>query len=368
MNFLLSLLFLACVWDEDTIDDEIRGVPSAEVLITNRWFRHDDIVYRRRIEKLSEKSELSLDELDTLAMAYERLGERARALDILGLKREALISKPDTDHQYRFHANRGTVLAHTGDFDGAIQELERAIAINPDAHFGREKFQVLAIRYIRDAKANSDLWAEHNFLSYAGFSFEASDYGLVRSFRDRTKGGTPLNPEEAYEAVGGMLRFGGQEGAELYRTLGDILACQGHKTLAWWFYKYALEKGHPATEELNAAIGAIHENWEAADFRDLPTQADFDAVYQDGQRWLKWLQALERSRIRGGYPSSTPEFMDQLVSETDEAVPPLDLISSKPVKVVYQDPTAKAVAFTATCGLLFIFFLIRFVVKVRRWR
>ena len=367
MNFLLSLLFVACIWDEDTIDDEIRGVPSAEVLITNRWFRHDETLYRLRVEKLSKKTDLSLEELDNLAMAHERLGERERALEILELKREALKSKPDSDQQYRYHANRGTVLAHLGDYDEAISELEKAIEINPDAHFGREKYQIIAIRYVRDATANPELWSAHNFLSYAGFDFEPSDHGSVQSYHARTTGRRPLHPEEVHEAVGGMLRFGGQEGAELYRTLGDVLAYQGHKTLAWWFYHYALKKGHPATGELETAIGGIHQNWEAADFRNLPTRADFDAVYENGQKWLKWSQALERSYIRGNYPIS-PDSIEGIVSQANEAVPPLDLVTSKPVKVYHPNPIANAVVFVATCGLLFIILVVRFVFKVSRWR
>ena len=221
---------------------------------------------------------------------------------------------------------------------------------------------------MRGAKANPELWSEHNFLSYAGFDLESSDHGAVQSYHGRPRGRTPLNPEEVHEAVGGMLRFGGQEGAELYRTFGDVLAYQGHKTLAWWFYQYALKKGHPATGELEAAIGAVQQNWEAADFKDLPTQADFDAIYENGQRWLKWLHALERSLNRNGTFTSSPELIEGLVSQANEAVPPLDLITSKPVKVYHPNPIANAVIFVATCGLLLIILVVRFIYKVSRWK
>jgi len=63
------------------------------------------------------------------------------------------------DHEHRHLANLGTFHAHrwlragadrkdTADLRRARALLERAIALNPDAHFGREKYQLKAVKWL----------------------------------------------------------------------------------------------------------------------------------------------------------------------------------------------------------------------------
>ena len=63
------------------------------------------------------------------------------------------------EHLYRYHANHGTFLAHRWsragadrsklvEVEAARDQIARALEINPDAHFGREKYQLQALDWI----------------------------------------------------------------------------------------------------------------------------------------------------------------------------------------------------------------------------
>lgn len=238
-----------CLWDSDTLDDELRGLPDAFRLVVGRWPRHGAAYYEARIVKLGTRESLTLAEFDDLTVAYEFLERREEAIATLARKATALARTPDRDHEYRYHANLGTVYAHLGRYEDALVELEKAIAIEPNAHFGRERFQIEAIRYVAAAKREPRLWEEQDFLSYSGWGWRYLFRWVSRA--DEREIATDVNRKlvefrPAFEGIGGMLRFGGRDSAELFRTLGNVFADHGDLNLAWWSWQRALERGHPA--------------------------------------------------------------------------------------------------------------------------
>jgi len=64
------------------------------------------------VRKLGARETLTLPEFDDLAVAYEFLERRADAIATLARKAATLASTPDREHEYRYHANLGTVYAH----------------------------------------------------------------------------------------------------------------------------------------------------------------------------------------------------------------------------------------------------------------
>lgn len=50
--------------------------------------------------------------------------------------------------RYETAANLGTFYLHAGIFKKVLAYIEKALKINPDAHFGREKYQKLLVEYI----------------------------------------------------------------------------------------------------------------------------------------------------------------------------------------------------------------------------
>ena len=270
---------LACLWDTDTIKTELKGVPDREVLVSNRWHRHGTSYYEERIARLASKPGRTLDEYDDLAVAYEKTKAYELALRVLREKRSVLEEHPDPDHLYRYHANYGTILAHSGKYEEALGQLEKAVEINPEAHFGREEYQILLIRYVIAARGDPTLWEKHNFLSYSGRSWPAS-HKLKSSYTGTAKEGDAASEEElerAYQGVAGMLRFGGREGPELYRALGDISLAQEHLNVAWYFYQMAILKEHPASERIEQAVQEIEGYWETSHLLWRPDREHFSA-------------------------------------------------------------------------------------------
>lgn len=209
-----------CLWDSDTLDTELRGLPEAFDLVVGKWHRHSDAYYRERVARLRDAADITLDGCDDLAVAYERLGERDEAVATMAQKARLLEAAPDDGHRYRYHANLGTFHAHAGRYEQALTELRAAVAINPDAHFGREAFQIELIEYAAAAKADPQLWRRLSFLRHAGYRVRAhiGADGLryapdtSRDWGRDWAGERDLDWDKAYKAIAGMLRFGGLEG------------------------------------------------------------------------------------------------------------------------------------------------------------
>lgn len=341
---LLMLLLLllpsparACMWDSDTLDDEVRGLPEAYTLVvTDRWFRHGDAYYRHRVATLPARIEATpgdLDLYDDLAVAHERLGDRVAAIAVMDRKLARLATAPDRDQEYRAWANRGTFLAHAGRFDEALVDLEKALALNPDAHFGRERFQVMAIRYVKAAKEDPTLWERENFLSFQGVRIEG---GILVSRKARSYDGTDrleagegsppimVKATVAYTAVVGMLRFGGLEGAELWRTLGDLVLVgvsdsghYGDLHLAWWCYRRAIEKGHPAADRLRASLVALDDHWSGSSMSDRPTETTYLAMRASASRWQEAFHRAEEAALARGEDPGDENVLATLTATAD---------------------------------------------------
>ena len=87
---LVAAAMTPCLWDSDTLDTELRGLPEAFDLVVGKWHRHSDRYYRERVTRLASASELDLTGYDDLAVAYERLGERDAAVEVMAQKARTL--------------------------------------------------------------------------------------------------------------------------------------------------------------------------------------------------------------------------------------------------------------------------------------
>jgi tetratricopeptide (TPR) repeat protein len=302
---LAGVAMTPCLWDSDTLDTELRGLPEAFDLIIGKWHRHSDTYYQDRVAKLTAKPTLSFADYDDLAVAYEHLDKRDKAVEVMSSKANALAAKPDEEHQYRYHANLGTFYAHDGKYEDALRELRTAVEINPNAHFGREVFQIELIEYVVAAKKDPAVWGLSSSLRHAGYNVPfmvARDAINVGSGRNDKRA---LNWDVAHKALAGMLRFGGLEGAELYRGLGELYLSKEHLNLAWWAYGRAIERGHPAAAGLEAVRKAIESHWnEARSHKNTghvnPTKGDYSKTRIAANEWLARFQAAEAEAIARG--------------------------------------------------------------------
>lgn len=174
---LFALLFLAmfilptyaCMWDRDTLEAEAKGIPDTIRVITGRFERNPDLFYRMRLSRIETELRSSPDKLelyDDAGVASDRLHRGDEAIAWMQ-KKQAQMAKIQNssepallkEHRYRTLANLGTFIAHRWLRSGAdrkkISEMKRArdliaaaIKINPDAHFGREKYQLKVMQWI----------------------------------------------------------------------------------------------------------------------------------------------------------------------------------------------------------------------------
>lgn len=154
----LAATALPCINDLDTkrIEKETRF--DVRSMVAGRYELNPPKYYEARIERIEKelaKGSADPNLYDDLSSAYERLGKTDQAIKVIEgkLKLKAKLSKKDT---YRYHANLGTFLAHKalavkGKRDKvllqqALGHLEKAVEINPEAHFGREAAQIELVR------------------------------------------------------------------------------------------------------------------------------------------------------------------------------------------------------------------------------
>lgn len=202
---------LACMWDYDTLAMERTRFPSIHELITGKFVRHSEAFYRwrvadRRARLAKQPGDLQLT--DDLAVALDKLGQSDEAAELM---RQSLAKDAD---RYETHANLGTFLIHGGKLEAGLEHLERAVEINPDAHFGRERYQILLVRYVLERKGDGELTLP---LRRDNKGFDA----FLAAEKDE-----PLDAEDiqsAVKGVSGMLRFGFHDSPILHEALGDLL-------------------------------------------------------------------------------------------------------------------------------------------------
>lgn len=200
---LFSVNTLACIWDSDTIIMERQRFPSTLELITGKFVRHSEEFYQWRIKDRLEKLKVAPEDLsyyDDLAVAYDKTGQDEKAIEIM-LKKETL--KPN---MYETYANLGTFYIHSEQYKQGLEYIDKALEINPNAHFGREIYQKYLAEYVMDKDKLKGL-------GFAGFL--------------RRKGKSYYLGEEetkkAVKGVLGMMRFGNYRSSVLLSALGSLL-------------------------------------------------------------------------------------------------------------------------------------------------
>src|SRR5688572_33124904 len=206
---------LACLWDNDTLRDERRGLPGVAEILAGRWEKHSEFYYRHRVEQMTRllgREPHNLQAYDNLAVAYEKLSDQDRAIETI------LVKDRIQPGEYTTYANLGTFYLHKGDLENGIRYIEKALAINPDAHFGREEYQLRIARFYRDGQSNPKLLKTQNFLGIEVPEHARATHGA------NGRRSVPIThlgvKENAIDGIVGMIRFGTGKSAELYFVLG----------------------------------------------------------------------------------------------------------------------------------------------------
>ncbi len=162
---------LGCLWDDDTLSMEAKGIPEIVRVVTGRFERNPPLYYEMRLDRVTKVIESNPNDLgayDNAGVACDRLGRGDEAIAWMERKANRLDAQADLrgtsdaewkEHRYRYLANVGTFWIHRWLRAGADRErldevrtardfIAQAIELNPDAHFGRERYQLAALDWI----------------------------------------------------------------------------------------------------------------------------------------------------------------------------------------------------------------------------
>ncbi len=242
----------ACLWDTDTLQVERQRFPEALELIVGYFPRHSRAFYQWRIQdripRLSESPETA-PLYDDLAVAYEKIGNHANAIFVMG-KLESI-----AQGRYETYANLGTFYLHSGDFENGIAFIDKALQINPKAHFGREKYQ----RYLAEYAASrmKDGVLELPLRTYKPEDLQHESYSFLgtRGFAAFLKDQKKVEPDAAaLKGVLGMMRFGDYRSPILLEALGDLLLANMKKDAKLLAGRAFLSASHNTTDARVAEV------------------------------------------------------------------------------------------------------------------
>ena len=256
--------------DSDSLATQAAQLPETLRVITGRFERNPPLYYQMRIER--ERAALAATPkqfglYDDIGVALDKLGKSDEAIETMNAKRAVLPAfdagdKANREAWYRTYANEGTFRAHRylknwGSYDSlrdrdtdkmpaelselknARDQIKRAIEIKPDAHFGRERYQLMAMDWIiaRQSGATKKtlgewMWREDKW----------EEMNAVKALKGS-------NRERAVEGLSGLIVLGGAwESPDVFEALGSALDAKDSVTLRFLSYervKELINNGRP---------------------------------------------------------------------------------------------------------------------------
>ncbi len=256
----------ACLWDNDTFREESLKQKDVAAVVSGKLGKHSDAFYVAKAtytRGIVDGGRAKKERWDDLAVALARTGKLDEAIAVLADKEKAFPG------EYTTEANLGTFLAMKGDLDGAIAHLEAAIKINPDAHFGREKYQVELLRVARAARTAKPGAAAKPCGNLFGVPDDGEEAMWVMGPGKSIRHDTPKVPADAVVAMVGLIRFGtAEQSPVVWYNLGVALAYQGHKQLAVRALRRAELLGHPCAAAFGTAQAQTVPEFERPGGRD----------------------------------------------------------------------------------------------------
>ena len=156
LRILLAVFFCfnagACIWDAQSLSHEkSRTHDLAQTILGESQIQENTNQLRARLKELeANRKESDVNWWNNLAGTYLRLNQSQDAVNLL----EPVVGKFPED--YGIHANLGTAYHLLGRYQDAEKEIARDLEINPNAHFGLEKYHLALLQYlIRDSKYQS---------------------------------------------------------------------------------------------------------------------------------------------------------------------------------------------------------------------
>lgn len=298
----------ACLWDTETLLQERMAAPSVLEVIVGKFPRHSPAYYKWRLQNCLAQLESDPNNnrlLDDIAVSYEKLGNHEAAIAIA---KEQLSRDP---RRYETLANLGTFLIHSGELEEGMAYIASAIEVNPEAHFGREKYQLLLVKYLKALsidgeytlplgtnRLNEDDWkSRYPFMRFVGAEVLGDDDTWI----------SEVERQKAVDAILGMMRFSRHDHPVLLDVLGELLEVDDRRRLAFRCYMSAAAQVNNADARRGyetLARRVISEQYNRGNTRQPVPRAEVMAQFQkekvDADEWFAELTRNEAKWIAAG--------------------------------------------------------------------
>lgn len=223
-TLIFSVTSFACINDSDTKFFEQQKFPGVQQLMAGDFVTHSKEFYAWRVKDRLEKIKKEPGNLayyDDLAVSYEKSGDTPKAIETL----TAMYQK--APNRYETLANLGTFYIHNKQYAKGLELLKKAIIINPDAHFGREVYQIKLVEYLLKENPNGAITfpvqkSKTTFADYLLTSLSEEDKANQTSSLDKELDPETVEILKALIGVGGMLKFGNSDSPVLLEAMGDL--------------------------------------------------------------------------------------------------------------------------------------------------
>jgi len=196
--------------DSDALATQNARFPDALRVLSGRFERNPPRFYLMRIARVNRQLKVRPREFglyDDLAVALDKSGDDESALRAMATKRALLPpfdARDETSKEawYRYYANNGTFRVHRflkqgakpsalPDLQLARTEIHRALQIKPNAHWGREKYQLAVMDWMIAARTKKTWLSLGDFLLQRfqiDADFDRPRHPLAQNRRDMAQG------------------------------------------------------------------------------------------------------------------------------------------------------------------------------------
>lgn len=351
------------MWDRDTLKEEGEGRMDTVEMIVGWFDRYPPEYYQARLDRVLAELETKPDDLslyDDAGVALDRLHRSDEAIALMARKKATLErlqssipEKTHWEHQYRYLANLGTFHVHRwigrerkvrnsdlSDLAKAEELIAAAIEHNPDAHFGREKYQLMVIQWLQEGPGDD-------------LNGPAGDF-LVNHPKSEIEG--------ALQGYLGMIKLGSAwESIDFFNTIAELTSAEGNRVLAHLASLRVQELQdagrsslHPHTDALTFRRHAGTSRERGQQVEDWYREARKAADQRQESRWAYLRQGLDEGR----HPDTDPDFWKGWKEPKFPALPGMSL----------QDFTTPEWLLIIALIILVSFLIVLWIISFRRRR
>ncbi|SKA95072.1 Tetratricopeptide repeat-containing protein [Prosthecobacter debontii] len=296
-----------CIWDSDTLASERARFPGIDLLITGSFATHSREFHEWRIaqrQKDIASATAMPEHYDDLAVSQHKLGQHKAAIATMQEKDKLVPGL------YETYSNLGTFYIYTGELQKALTTIDQALAINPNAHFGREKYQKWLVQWILEKQQEPNSPQE---LITGSTTIEP--VGFARFVARQISGGLPaysrqklsLSPDQrtaAIHGIRGMMWFADFNNPHLQEALGDLLIVGDSQTnanrLASLCYLHASLKATDPRDQKRLTIKCNVSGLQSRGFDIEKSKADLQKALNHGARYRESVRQDEVKWIAEG--------------------------------------------------------------------